>query len=547
MLNLEQALKTKRILVLDDLVEARSSLKKMMTMLGAAQIDSATNGAEASQLIMEHDYDLVLSDYNLGKGKDGQQVLEEARYCNRLRATALFILVTGENALDMVMGALEYEPDNYITKPFTLSMLKERLIRILTTKEQLREIDLAIDAGDNDHAIALALTMKASKPRLLIPLTRILGKLYLRQKRYQEAFDVYSALLEQRSVAWARLGQAICMHFLGNSRSALALLEQTLLAHPRYVQCYDWSAAILLSMGQPQNAQKQLQKAVEISPKAVLRQMELGRIASDNQDFAVATEAFDQAVRLGRHSCYKTATNYLRFTDSVQQQLANASDEERASRELRQLTDKAFKAMAELREDYANQPDILFAASLSESRTLLTLHQEQQARDAALQAEATLLQMKNPGVDAQLQLSELFIQTGQHLKAKDTLQRLKTHQPPAPVLARIATLEQNLDEMAIRDHTAQLNADGIKRYSQKDFAAAVAIFDAAAAYEEAGISVLLNAIQAKISLVESQGDRGTHMQDCQNYFRRIGTIGSSDERYERYERLRTTFERLKRQ
>ena len=39
-------------------------------------------------------------------------------------------MVTGENAMDMVMGALEYEPDNYITKPYTLSMLRDRMQRI---------------------------------------------------------------------------------------------------------------------------------------------------------------------------------------------------------------------------------------------------------------------------------------------------------------------------------------------------------------------------------------------------------------------------------
>ena len=106
MINLEQTLKSKRILIVDDLVEARSALKKMATLLGCEHIDTATDGREASELLMEHDYDIVFSDYNLGKGRDGQQVLEEARYSNRLRATSLFILVTGENAVDMVMGAL---------------------------------------------------------------------------------------------------------------------------------------------------------------------------------------------------------------------------------------------------------------------------------------------------------------------------------------------------------------------------------------------------------------------------------------------------------
>lgn len=115
MQSLEDALRDKRILIIDDLVDARSALKKMMTLLGANIIDTANDGRQASELITEHHYDIILSDYNLESGKDGQQILEEARYSNRLKASSLFIMVTGENAIEMVMGALEYEPDNYIT------------------------------------------------------------------------------------------------------------------------------------------------------------------------------------------------------------------------------------------------------------------------------------------------------------------------------------------------------------------------------------------------------------------------------------------------
>ena len=62
----------------------------MMALLGASSIDTASSGWEATQMINERHYDIILSDYNLDKGKDGQQVLEEARYTNRLKASSLF-------------------------------------------------------------------------------------------------------------------------------------------------------------------------------------------------------------------------------------------------------------------------------------------------------------------------------------------------------------------------------------------------------------------------------------------------------------------------
>lgn len=213
MINLEKALADRRILIVDDLVEARSSLKKMATILGAGHIDVATDGIEAMHQIHEHDYDIVLSDYNLGRTKDGQQVLEEARFTDRLRATSLFIVITGENAIDMVMGALEYDPDGYITKPYTLNMLKERLIRIISVKEELRAVHEAIDLGKNDLAIKHCLEILSKNARLRLPTSRILGQLLIKKKQYNQALKIYSQLLNERSVAWAKLGQAICIHF----------------------------------------------------------------------------------------------------------------------------------------------------------------------------------------------------------------------------------------------------------------------------------------------------------------------------------------------
>jgi CheY-like chemotaxis protein len=347
MINLEKALAGRRILIVDDLVEARSSLKKMAAILGGGDIDIATDGIEAMELIHENQYDIVLSDYNLGRAKDGQQILEEARFTERLKATSLFIVITGENAIDMVMGALEYDPDGYITKPYTLNMLKERLIRIITIKEELRLVNKAIDLQKYDLAIKHCLEVLEKKPRLRLPASRLFGQLLIRQKQYQQGLKVYSQLLNDRSVSWAKLGQAICIYKLGDPESALALLKHTLVDHPLYVQCYDWMAKILLNQGKPLAAQEALEKAIAISPKAVLRQMELGRVAFENDDMAVAEPAFKYSVRLGRYSCHKSVKNYLQFARSAQALLNNPND-----RQTQNKASEAFRALDELKEDY---------------------------------------------------------------------------------------------------------------------------------------------------------------------------------------------------
>jgi len=540
-MNLEHFLKQQRVLVVDDLVEARSALKKMLAVLGCQTIDTATDGREASEFIQEHDYDIVLSDYNLGKGKDGQQILEEARYADRLRATALFILVTGENAVDMVMGALEYDPDAYITKPFTLNMLGERLTRILRVKEQLSEVNLAIDAGEIDRAIELGEALMTEQPKLLMPVTRILGKLYIRQKRYEDAIKAYSELLNIRSVSWARLGQAICLHYLGDSDSALALLKQNLQKHPMYVQCYDWVARILMSQGKAKQAQKQLEKAIEISPKAVLRQMELGKLAYENEDFTTAEAAFEQAIRLGRHSCYKTSRNYLQFAHAMQHGLSG--DQSRANKN---KVDKALRVIEELRQDYAGHTDVMFETSIVEGKTHVKTHNEDGARASAKRAEELLGQIKEPGAELKLLMTEAYIDTGQHVKAKQLMRKLKAQGLDESLSARLETLENNLNQVAIREYTAELNSRGVSAYEKGLYQEAIEAFDNATSYEEAGVSVLLNAIQAKISYMEDNQVDVTQLKDCYRLFKRIGPVGETDERFQRYNKLRQTYSRLKR-
>lgn len=539
MINLEKALAGRRILIVDDLVEARSSLKKMATILGGDNIDVATDGIEAMSLIHEHEYDIVLSDYNLGRTKDGQQILEEARFTQRLRATSLFIVITGENAIDMVMGALEYDPDGYITKPYTLNMLKERLIRIITIKEELRKVNKAIDLQKYDLAIKYCLEVLDSNPRLRLPASRILGQLLMRQKRFQQALKIYSQLLNERSVSWAKLGQAICIFKLGDPNSALALLNRALVDHPLYVQCYDWIAKILLTLDKPLEAQAALEKAIVISPKAVLRQMELGRIAYENGDMVTAEPAFKYSVRLGRFSCHKSAKNYLQFVRSAQALLINSKE-----RQTQNKANEAFRALTELKQDFSDDKDSLFEASIVESKTHLKMENLDEAKRSANDAEDMLAKLECPKIDYKLQMTETFIETDQSVKAQKMIDELKSAELSDKQIIMLNRLDNDLNGEALKRHSTSLNDQGVSHYEKGELEEAIIAFDQATHYEQAGISVLLNSIQAKISLMERDSPDKKILKNVRSLLIRIGEIAKDDERFARYSRLRKTYDRL---
>ena len=115
----------KRFLVVDDFSDFRSSVKAMLTQMGAQHIDVAASGAEAIALCGKTRYDIILHDYNLGDGKNGQQVLEELHQRKLIGPHCIFVMVTAESSQAMVMAALEYEPDAYLTKPFNRASLQQ--------------------------------------------------------------------------------------------------------------------------------------------------------------------------------------------------------------------------------------------------------------------------------------------------------------------------------------------------------------------------------------------------------------------------------------
>ena len=539
MINLEKALAGRRILIVDDLVQARSSLKKMATILGGENIDVAINGIEAMDLIHEHEYDIVLSDYNLGNCKDGQQILEEARYTHRLRATSLFIVITGENAMDMVMGALEYDPDGYITKPYTLDMLKERLIRIMTIKEGLVNVNRAIDLRKYDLAIKQCLQVLEHNPRLRLPASRILGQLLLRQKQYAQALKIYSQLLSERSISWAKLGQAICIFKLGEPEKALSLLEKTLVDHPLYVQCNDWIAKILLNLKKPEEAQASLEKAILVSPKAVLRQMELGRIAFNNGDLETAEKAYKYAMRLGRNSCHKSVNNYLQFARSAQVLLKNPKE-----RQVQNKANEALRALEEVKQDFSDNTDALFEASIIESKTHSTMENPKLTKSSANDAEKLLSSYEEPSIDYQLQLTEAFIDSDQSVKAQKIIDDLKKAELSHKQEMTLIRLDNALNGEALKRHSGLLNDEGIAHYEKGELEDAIIAFDQATHYEQASISVLLNSIQAKVSLMERDSPDKQHLKDVRTLLIRIGELGKDDERFVRYSRLRKTYDRL---
>ncbi len=542
MADLSTMLANKRVLAVDDLVESRSAMKKMLTILGADKVDIAMDGDEATDYILNNDYDLIISDYNLGRGRDGQQILEEARFTHQIKATCTFVMLTGENAMDMVMGAIEYEPDDYITKPFTIDVMRQRLTRILAIKQMLKPINDAMDKQDRPTILALCDQLILAQPRLKRRVERIKGRTLIKLKKFEDALALYEEILQEREINWALLGKATCLFKLEQYPAAEKVLVRTIREHPKYVQCYDLLSKIHLKNKDLKSAQNSLISATNVSPKQVLRQMELGRLAYANKDFTVAEAAFKMSVKLARHSCYRSVKNYLFFAKSVQHKITPANN-----RDSRAGSTEAFKAVEEAKNLYKENTDYVFEATIIESTTYTNLGKEADAKAIAGKAEELLTHVNDPSGAMQLSMVNVFLETSQHAKAQDMLAELGKRKDLSRAETRELTRTRNeISEQVVREYTTEINDKAIAFFERGQLQQAIDLFDTATAYKEAGYTVMVNAIQAKVTFMDQREPTRAMLKEVDDLFVRMGDLPSHDERYDRWMQLKKTQIRLKR-
>lgn len=304
-------LSDKKILLIDDFAEFRFAVRRMIEQLGAVSVDSAGDGEKAAAMLGKQNYDLVLSDYNLGDGKDGQQVLEEARFYGHLRHSTVFIMVTAENTPEMVMGAIEYSPDAYLTKPFNKEFLHSRLEKIYAMKQELSAVDKALDARLYDKALQLCDALFQRKTRFVLETLKAKSEALLSLNRFTEAAQIFKQVLSLRKQPWALLGLGRTHFYLKDYEQARQLFVELIELNANCIPAYDWLARSLSAMQRSEQALQILQEATRRSPKAILRQQSLSRLAIEHQAFDLAERASRAAVRLGNNSCFQNIEDYI--------------------------------------------------------------------------------------------------------------------------------------------------------------------------------------------------------------------------------------------
>jgi two-component system chemotaxis response regulator CheY len=129
-----------RILIVDDQPPLRGLLRSQLRALkmGANPENhkEANDGVEGfAKLEQAHlvklPIDLIISDWEM-PNMSGLDFLKKVRADERFKATP-FLLLTAKNQADNVLKAMESGASNYMLKPFSIAVLKDKLERVWQT------------------------------------------------------------------------------------------------------------------------------------------------------------------------------------------------------------------------------------------------------------------------------------------------------------------------------------------------------------------------------------------------------------------------------
>jgi len=528
-------------LVVDDFENFRGTLSKMLMDLGLGNVDSASTGEEALRYAKARAYDLILCDHNLGKGKSGQQVLEELRVTDNPCAESLFILVTAESSKSIIMAAVDYEPDAYLAKPITPKALEQRLSRLFEQRYELKDVYTAQKKGDVEETIASCKRYIASNGRYTNGCQKMLGELYLKEKRLDEAEALYRTVLDNRELEWAQLGMSKTKIQQGDLLGAQQWLENVLQTNPLCLKAYDLQADIYRSQGDSQNLQEVLQKATDLSPLSILRQQALGDVAQQNSDVVIAVNALRRAVKLGDNSCFDKQEVHTQFAQATIDLFA--VDKELAKPILRD----ALKCASDLEDRFGKTHAQRAISHFLESQLHYCSGEERKALESLSIAQSALKDGKDEAntLNAEIESVRSLRVLGKENEAQAQLVELLQRYSKSE--EQLQKLDVLLDEPRSEKNklmVAEINKKGIALYNAKDFINAANAFATAIQKLPNHIGLRLNHVQALLDALKLQFDADLN-EKVDKAFNKINAIITQQHaQYQRYRQLHDLYNRF---
>lgn len=534
-------LKKKKILVVDDFANVRKSVRGQLMDLGIEQVWEAASPDKATNAVRETRFDLILCDYNLGKGRDGARLLEEWRTRRMMGPDTIFVLITAETARDVVISALEFQPDDYLAKPFTMEVLENRLHRWFERRNTLMPMTVSMEKQDWAAVAQSAKEIIENHPRYRSIGQKAYAEALIQQQDYTAAEHFLLGVLDKRYQSWAQT-QLHRLDVLQKKYQAAEVgLVAVLTRDPNLMEGYELLIDALLAQNKLEEAQSWLESAVLRSPKNIQRQRKLVLLAQNNQDFRRASQASRDVMSMSAGTMHETIGNYFAYLRTLRQE-ADAADADERRREInREITSVTRKINERFPQDinarfYSKALAIMndrHNDTLKHEKTLDTLYTEVFENVDLVEQETALL------------LAETYYQVDRLSDADSLVAQFRKRFSDQPdVIRRLDELQVEPVSMASRKEAKQLNLKGIELYKSKDYAGSIRFFEDAMKLSPRHPGIILNLVQSHLLRMKADGVDSDDVAECLDVVRRLEYLPEDHYQYERYTKLRSNLESL---
>lgn len=128
-----------KILVVEDELELATSIRDWL-LLEKHRVDVCNSGLEASLVLKENVYDIVILDVML----PGMNGFEVCRSYRRNGGAARILMVTAKNAISDKENGLDSGADDYITKPFDLKEISARVRALMRRSLDVHSTNISL-------------------------------------------------------------------------------------------------------------------------------------------------------------------------------------------------------------------------------------------------------------------------------------------------------------------------------------------------------------------------------------------------------------------
>lgn len=519
-------LSRKRVLVVDDHPGMLSSLRRALEMCGISGAHAVRSAHEAVARLRNMRYDIVLADYDLGSGPDGQQLLEHCRAEKLLVPTAIFVMVTAERAYDRVMSAAEAAPDDYLVKPFTEETLRLRLVRALERSRSLAAARELQAKAEFEQLVKVCERLIASEPRHALELARMKGDALLALGRSAMALEVFEQIAQGRALPWARLGIARAHAGMGMIEQARTDLTELLADAPEFLAAYDYLAQLHDRSRNDEDAKAVLRMAIEVSPNIIRRYKAVSAIALRTHDLETAEHALSTVVRKSRHAFVRAPDDHLTLSRIYME---------------REKYAQALDTLADAKKTFHGSMAVKASACAVETLIHSKAQNPREARrtlDEALQAAKASERPLDAA--AALELAQAcYLQNREHDAVEFVQQVISNNHDDAAVLAEVRAMFGKLDrndqgegliERCVA-HAVNINNEGVMRAKNGDLDGAIELLQEAARTMPDNVHIVMNAAHSLIAHMQMHGAQSDKMQEVKIYLDRVAERNPAHPKY----------------